>query len=225
MLVLACILFFWLLLMSTRMPILAILSGGFITLFIFTKFKTKTYVIILGASIFVALGSYLSFTTVKLRVDEVFRTKFALPSSGNDIETYNSTNVRNGVYFCSLKIIKENALLGVGLGDAQDKLNDCYRDELGAKIYGWTTYNTHSQYLFFLLTAGLLGLLLFLTSLSIQLKISVERKENQHFYFLIIVAIICLTENVLVRSDGLIFFSFFNSLFLFNPKKLVDDCN
>lgn len=221
----AGMLFSWLLIMSTRMPVLAILLGSFITLLFFTNFSIKTYITIFGAVVLIAISSYLAFSTVQLRIDEVFKTRFALPSSGNDIENYNSTNVRNGVYFCSLKMIKENTLFGVGLGDAQDRLNDCYTNELNAKIYGWTTYNTHNQYLFFLLVAGPLGLLMFLVPLYITFKISIRRKENHHFYFLTVVAIICFTENLLVRSDGLIFFSFFNALFLFNPKYIENDRN
>ncbi|PRX56936.1 O-antigen ligase family protein [Flagellimonas meridianipacifica] len=223
LIILGGFLFFWLLLLSTRMPILAILLGGLLTIILFTKLSWKTYLLAFGFTGFIAIGSYLTVDSIRLRVDEVFKTKFALPSKGNDIETYNSTNVRNGVYYCSFKVIKDDILFGLGLGDVQDGLDNCYRKDLKAKIYRWTTYNTHNQYLFFLLSSGFLGLIAFLISIYIQFRVALRRKLSQYFYFLTIVSIVFLTENVLLRSDGLIFYSFFSALFLFNSEILIND--
>ena len=110
-------------------------------------------------------------------------------------------------------------MLGVGVGDSQSELNKCYENKIGAKIYKWMDYNTHNQYLFFLVSTGIGGLLLFLISIYIHLKKSITSRQAMYFYFSIIIILISMTENILVRSDGLMFYAFFGNLFLFNSKK------
>lgn len=221
LLVIAAILIIWLMLLSTRMPLLAILVASVITLFMFFKFKVKTFLALIITSTLLVITSYFVFVPLKVRIDEIFATKFNLPTKGNDIETYNSINVRNGIYFCSMEVIKKNILFGVGLGDSQDLLNKCYENKIGAKIYKWTDYNTHNQYAFFLVCTGIVGLLFFLMSIFIQIKKSIYFRQATFFYFSIIIVLFFMTENILVRSDGVIFYAFFGNLFLFNFKKQI----
>lgn len=217
----AAVLIIWLMLLSTRMPLLAIIIASFITLFMFIKVKVKTLIFLIITSVLLSLTSYFVFIPIKVRVDEIFTTKFSLPTTGNDIQTYNSVNVRNGIYYCSVDVIKNNILFGVGIGDQQDQLNMCYKNKIGAKIYKWRDYNSHNQYLFFLLCTGIGGLLFFLMSIYIQIKKAITLNQATHFYFLVIIILISITENILVRSDGIMFYAFFGNLFLFNSKKQI----
>ncbi|UGU17990.1 O-antigen ligase family protein [Sinomicrobium kalidii] len=220
LLLLGVLLFVWLLLLSARMPLFAFFAASFLALLFFNTLKIRTYIFVAIAFFSIALSSYLIFPPLKIRIDEILATKFELPSDGNDIETYNSINVRNGVYYCSFEVIRKNFLFGVGIGDSQEELNTCYRDKIGAKIYTWTTYNSHNQFLFFMVASGAIGLIFYLVSLCLQVRMSIGYKENLYFFFLITTILISITENILARSDGVIFFSFFNALFLFNSKYL-----
>lgn len=204
--------------MSTKMPLIAMIIAFFSVLFIFIKINLVKKIVTIFIIMFLLLASYFIFTPLRIRFDEIVQTKFELPTDGNDIENYNSINVRNGIYFCAANLIEKNLFFGVGIGDSQEELNNCYNDEIGAKIYTWTDYNTHNQFLFFFLSAGLIGLLFFILSIYIHLKEAVLAKSQTYLYFIIIIILISLSENLFSRSDGVMFFAFFSGLFLFNSE-------
>src|SRR6185437_5417851 len=114
---------------------------------------------------------------------------------------------------CSSELIKENWLLGVGTGDDYDLLNNCYEQMGQQKFEG---LDTHNQYFDFLLTFGIGGLLVFLTSLLVPLYNAIKEKQILYILFLLHFMICCLTENLLDNNKGIVFFAFFNSLFAFN---------
>lgn len=214
-------LFFWLILISSRMPIISGLIGLFVVIFLTSlSFKKRVAILILFCSIFTM--SYFFVNTIKVRVDEVFVTGFTIPKKEDKVRKFNSTNVRNGIHYCSLKLAKDNFLYGSGIGDIQELLTGCLINEVNPKIYSWRNFNTHNQYLFFLISTGVFGLLCFLISLFIPFKIAFNNQDLVYIYFLIIVSSVFLTENLLARNDGILFYSFFNALFLFAERKLKD---
>lgn len=216
-------LFSWLLALSTRMPLLSFFIAIMSALIVLRRYSVKFYVLSAICLFIISLACYNYIPSIKIRIDEVVNTKFILPSKDNNIQTYNSTNVRNGIYYCSWDIIKGNLFYGVGIGDMQDQLNSCYNSKIGAKIYLWKDYNSHNQFLFFLISTGLIGFIGFCASFVYQFKVAINYNSFLYFYFSVIVVLISLTENILVRSDGVLFFSFFNSLILFNIDRKYDN--
>ena len=212
--ILALSMFAWLAYLSVRAPILAF-AVGVIAVFIF-KIRNPKIIIsgILGASIlFLVLYTFVPF--LQLRVDEVIENKLTIPKSGTDPLLFNSTNVRLGSLFCSTQIIQANPLFGVGVGDVQDALNECYTKEIGAIIYTWDTYNSHNQYLFFGLAAGILGILSFLFQTFYFIFLSIKRQHAIAIFFFVSTAVIFLSENLLVRSDGIMYYALFGSFLIF----------
>lgn len=217
-LLIPCVFFMliWILMMSTKMPLIAMIIAFFSVLFILSRLTLMKKIVLIFITLILLFSSYLIITPLRIRFDEVVETKFEFPTDGNDIENYNSINVRNGIYFCAANLIEKNSIFGVGVGDSQEELNNCYKEEIGAKIYTWTDYNTHNQFLFFFLSTGLIGLLFFMLSIYINLKKAIITKNQIYLYFIIIICLISLTENIFSRSDGVMFFAFFANLFLFN---------
>ena len=80
--------------------------------------------------------------------------------------------------------------------------------------------NTHNNYLYFLLSIGVIGLLFFLVFIIYLIKISVMPLDIHKLSFCIIVLLNFLTENILSRHWGLMFFSFMLVL-LFNKKEKI----
>lgn len=204
----------WLAYVSVRAPVLALLVGCFFVL----VFKIRNLKHI-GIGLVVAIGvSVLFYTTVpflKLRVDEVIENKLSLPESGKDPLLFNSTNVRLGSLYCSMEIFKSNPWQGIGIGDVQDALDDCYENKIGAIIYTWDTYNNHNQYLFFADASGILGLISFLILIGYLLIVSIKRKDGAGIFFFVSISLIFLSENVLVRTDGLMYFTAIGYFILF----------
>lgn len=110
-------------------------------------------------------------------------------------------------------MVDENAwLTGVGIGSRQEILNDYYLNygvytgnpDLGDK--GYLDYNFHNQYLEVMTGTGLPGLILMLL---IIISIFIAEKHRLLFPIAvyIIVMVFFMTESVLERQAGIVFFS------------------
>ena len=219
MLLVLLVLSVWLYFLSARMPLIAMFLSLSLTLFIFFK-HTKKKKLIFGLTIPLLLILLMFFKNpFSTRIKEYHQNGFSIPKEKFNSKNFNSSNVRNGVYFCDFNLIKRNYIKGVGVGDIQDKLNDCYFSEVRAKVYTWRDYNSHNQYAFFWISSGVFGLLFFLFLIIFLLYNSLRKKNSILFFLICFVSLIFLSENILERSDGVVFFSFFIALLYFNNLK------
>jgi|GEM_PF-1667016 len=210
--------FAWLAYISVRAPLLSFLVSVIFVLIV--KIRKPKVIFGITASVFlISFVLYHSVPTLKLRVNEVIENKLAIPKGGTDPLLFNSTNVRLGSLFCSVDIFKSNFWAGVGVGDVQDELNDCYANKIGAVIYTWDTYNNHNQYLFFATAAGIIGLLSFIGMMIYLILISIKRRDGLAIFYFVSAAILFLTENVLVRSDGIMYFAVIGYFIFFYQKE------
>jgi O-antigen ligase len=71
------------------------------------------------------------------------------------------------------------------------------------------------------LAYGIIGLLAFIACLLVPLLLYYGDANKQlYVLFLLSFFIICLTESILEISKGIVFYSFFNSIFAFVPTSL-----
>jgi len=113
-----------------------------------------------------------------------------------------------------MKLARQNLLLGVGTGDVKQSFKDAYVDY---PIYIAPKYRhrAHNQYITFLVTFGILGLLYFTSFLGF---LSYKWRGNNLYLFFVIVSIISfLTEDTLETQAGVTFFAFFLGLFSAAP--------
>lgn len=117
---------------------------------------------------------------------------------------------------CSLDIIKNNFLFGVGTGDAQDELQKCYKEKNYSPLLYWPDmkYNAHNQYLQSTIDLGIPGFALLLLCLIVPLVEASKSKNYLFISFLVLFSICCLTESMLEVNKGIVFFAFFTSLFM-----------
>ena len=210
---------FWMYLISARMPLIALVISSIITFFVFSKYSLKKKLFI-GLIPFLALTMLLVFKNpFSTRVKEYYQTGFSVLEKTSSANQFNSSNVRNGIYYCDIKLMQKSILIGVGLGDVQDELNVCYRDNMNAKIYQWHDFNSHNQYAFFWIASGFLGFLSFLILIASNFLRSISKRNKTLFYITCLTTIVFLSENILERSDGVLFYSFFTALFYFNKVK------
>ena len=130
------------------------------------------------------------------------------------------------IYDCSICLIKKEILFGYGVGNVQQKLNDCYQEKnyvvaefksLGQEI------NTHNYYFHVWLSAGLLALFFLLYMFGYNFYIAFKLRNFTYLFFLLMFSLSLLTENVLVRMYGVFLFAVMNSLFYSNCN--IDDGN
>ena len=136
-------------------------------------------------------------------------------------EIDNEKNLKSGGVAFRMQIwgivkeaVKDDLWIGVGTGDEANALVEKYK-ELNLKKATSQRLNAHNQFLQVLLALGLMGLIPFLASLLIPFIISIKRKQHLYFLFLSIIIINFLTEAMLERQAGVMFYAFFNAVFLF----------
>ena len=108
-------------------------------------------------------------------------------------------------------------LFGVGTGDVADAFNRQYREMNSSLSEEWRL-RAHNQYLTFLISFGLIGFLLVMTSLVFPVF---KEKGISNIRFLVFIAIILISmmnEDTFETSAGAMFASFFYALFLFGTK-------
>lgn len=194
---------------SSKGVILAGFITGIVLVFIEVKKVKKSLKIILLA--FIGLIAISYFTPIRLRINEIIKTKKMYPEG----EHFNSVNLRMAIYNCSFELIEKTPLAGFTPGDLQINLNECY-NKFNTKEFKRTTYNCHNQFFDYYLSFGPLGFILLFFCYSFFLKLAIKHKNNQHIGFLILIYLTCLTENILCRNTGLVLFNIFNCLFAYS---------
>lgn len=113
-------------------------------------------------------------------------------------------------------LIKDNKIVfGYGQGDVQNYL-DYYYFSYNLAPNWCEGRNLHNQYLHILVTYGLFALFFFISYLSYSFYQAIKYKNVLYLFFLSLVSFVFIFEVVLVRNKGIVFFYFFNTLFLFN---------
>jgi len=132
---------------------------------------------------------------------------------------YNSLYIHSKTISCASKIFSHNTLIGVGIENSDDLVNNCVREDF--KYDSHIIYNSHNQYLSFGLHSGIIGFLL-LFYVIIQNLIYSFKNNYLLFMTLVFFSIIFLSENVIERQSGVILFAFIiNSIQLLKPKETV----
>lgn len=116
----------------------------------------------------------------------------------------------------AIGLFRQSPLLGFGTGSEINVLKGEY---FKRKLYNSYMHqlHTHSQYLSLMVTAGIVGLILFIWTLFTGFRVAVKRKDFVLLGFLVIVATVSFSENILSANKGIFFYSFFFSLLLFFP--------
>lgn len=211
--------FLIMLLLTTRMVILAFLLIVILSVIRYIVINRK---IIQGTviitSILLLLISMVYFNPVlKDRVKEAvnYKSKYSVD------RVWGGRGLRLLKWDCSWALIKQNPILGVGLGDVQENLQNCYEEKNYGQLLFWKNiqYNAHNQYLQIYLEAGFPACLMLFLCFVVPFITSVKEKNFLYIMFLVFIFLCFMTESILVRQRGIMFYAFFNSLLAFYPPK------
>jgi len=174
---------------------------------LFTKWSTVF--LLMGA-----LGSFLYLNPVSRfrNYQEVIST---WPFLSTGLQTQ-SPSIHASLWFLSIKSLnKINYLIGAGAGDVTHLVQKTGEEYNIHNIQN--NHDPHNQYLYTLLGLGAIGLIVLLSCLILPGVIAFQNKNYFYFTFILIFSFCCLTESVLEKQKGIVFFTLFNSLFLFQP--------
>ncbi len=203
--------FCWVYFIGSRMGQIGIVLALFITMF--NQIGQRRWKLIASGILIFGLWVMSNHPRFK-EIAEGFN-----PSIASDhIAHFNSSNVRMATWHCALETIEKNPWLGTGVGDIQSNLDLCYKNNYDAPVFTWDQYNTHNQYLHYWASAGIFGFILFVVQLLALGRLMIKRKINDGFAVLLIAISFMLTENLLVRSDGIHFFATFMAIYVYTKR-------
>lgn len=210
---------------GSRISLLCLILITFI--FLIVQFKSldraKKFVLIF----FITLLPLLIFNFVPIVKERMIDMTFGLKESyeyakygdkGKDNNYFGGLGPRLKIWDCAVSVGNRNYFFGSGFGTTQTRLNACYISK-GMESFAEQDYQTHSQYFNHYSRGGFIGLLVLILFYFYSLFFAVKRKHLLHISLITILIIASLTENILNRHMGIVFFAFFNSLFFFSLNK------
>lgn len=247
--VFALFLFCFMLLLSSKNVIIISVLLVLVYLFYYSKsanrMRLRNAVILL-----LLVGFFVSFSKVKERFIAEFKANNEKSLSSNVIddfspqlhrvsiyeawnnEQFTPNDFFNGTAFRTyqtrmfIELTKENNifLTGFGLNASKVKLEEKgkqYNVFLGDNNNeGYQKKNFHNQYIQNFADLGLIGFCLLLIILGISLKKAVKTKDFIHIAFTVLMISVFLTESLLWRQRGVVFFTAFYCLFMISQKNV-----
>lgn len=121
------------------------------------------------------------------------------------------------IWESATSIIRQNLVLGVGIGDVRNELTNEYVRRGEDKLVK-EKLNAHNQFFEVLLEGGLVSFSIFIFMLGFMLYIAVNEKNLLYGLFILIMVVFFIFETVLYRLAGVAFFSLFSFMLLHLPK-------
>ncbi len=195
---------------------IAFIVGVFVMSIIHFKITIKSFLIstLLLFSIFTT--AYNVSDSFKVRADAGLSDIQKI----SDMNLNSSWGVRVAYYIVTYDIVKNNPIVGVGLGDYKDQITLM----LETQEYPYLNENTkkfmkkfhpHNQYLFILIQMGIVGLILFLYIIYQLFRLKIDNLEVKELsiLFATIFFVGCIPEPLLAKQFTLGLFILFIGLF------------
>lgn len=174
-------------------------------------------VVILLVSFLVVATLVLQTDTIKSRINELTELRgiegFTKVKDGvflqeSDIINFNGTSLRITLWYLGVKVVKEEGkiLQGLTAGDRRDVMNNAY-DQTGLNPW-YKDYNLHNQFVQTFVELGLIGLCIYLVLIISLFVISIKERNWLLTIFLAAFIFFQITESVLERNKGIVFFIF-----------------
>lgn len=122
---------------------------------------------------------------------------------------FNSTNIRKSIIDCSITILKENYVTGVGFSNVQTELNNCYKANYDSSFFENHDYLTHNYFMYIFIGSGIIGFLCFMIYLIHIIKKCLSINNPILNVILFSSIILFFFEDFLYRHYGLLFFNLF----------------
>jgi O-antigen ligase len=131
-------------------------------------------------------------------------------------KNWGGRSIRSAIWKCSEDILRTHWLTGVGTGDIQDSLQQAYENRKFYFASRYNHYNAHNEYLQMAIGHGVAGVLILILCIVVPAgMIKTGEVRTSQLSFLFLFAAICFTEVILDINKGIIWYSFFNSIFAF----------
>lgn len=160
---------------------------------------------------FLALLIYFNPVSRYRNYQEAIRVSYPAPKS----EPYNlSTDIRASLWWLAMKSVSSiNLIWGAGTGDVEQVMKNAGTKYTISNILG--TNDPHSEFLYTLLSLGLIGLICLLGCFAWPGYLAYRQQDFFYIAFVGLFIFVSLTETTLELQKGIVFFSIFNSILIF----------
>jgi O-antigen ligase len=180
--------------------------------FLIAANKRLKYVLITSVLAILVIGAALSVNSFKERYVTDLKTDLSEDPTENE-----SVEPRIVRWQVAMELVKKHPLIGYGAGSELKILGDEYfKDKL--YISYLSLLNAHNQYITFLLVTGTIGLLVYVFTLFFGFKTAWQQKDTLFLIFMLLIAMVSLSESLLNAEKGVYFYSFFFSFFIFSAR-------
>lgn len=202
-------------LLSVRFIFLLFILIGLIAIVFYVRKTGHVKLGLLGLFIFIFI-IFIAVNKNEFLKERLLQLKnYRYELSEETMEGYNGLTTRLAQWESSIPIIKGSPFFGVGPGDVQAHLQMAYKKNFLKYSYR-DRLNAHNQYVQTLLGLGVVGLIVFLANLVVPGILAFKQQNFIYVFFILLFALCCITESMLYVQKGIVFFSFFNSLFGFH---------
>lgn len=157
------------------------------------------------ASLTLTTAFILIITSVDVFENRYVKTlKYDIEHNQNVAEEYGRADRWN----VAMELVKRSPIIGTGSGSELPLLKDLYFEKKMYSAY-LNSLNAHNQYLGFLINSGIVGLLIYLSTLCWGFVLAYKSKDVLLFSFLILIAIVSFTEDIFYVNKGIFFYAFF----------------
>jgi O-antigen ligase len=196
----------------------AVLLGiSFVIIFIFPYFLVPRVKVIKFLLLTVSLSLLVALVLYKV---DSFKQRY-ITELGSDLSKTSLNQLsdpRLARWTIALKIAAQSPIIGHGAGTEIALLSEQFYEK---KLYQsfLAKLNSHNQYISFLITAGMLGLIAYLYILYFGFRLAFMQKDILFFTFMVLITIVSFSENILFVDKGITFYSLFFALFYFSNQK------
>jgi O-antigen ligase len=171
------------------------------------KSRRKWYFLISGALSCMVLIGIFNFHALRERYWVELKEDLSPSFAGQTVEP------RLERWKIAAELISHSPVIGHGAGSEIELLQEQY---FAKKFYSSYLHrlNAHNEYLSMLIKTGICGLAVYLATLAYGFKKAIAKRDVVFFSFMILIAIVSLSENLLDADKGVMFYSFFFSFFV-----------
>ncbi|EPR74627.1 hypothetical protein ADIWIN_0379 [Winogradskyella psychrotolerans RS-3] len=196
--ILALLFLIFLLIISARISLISIIIGV-LAYFCYTKNRKKAGLIII---------TLCFFSVVMFSINPSLKKRFFISNTNYSLEQMIKFEPRYFIWSCANDIFFQNKsyFAGSGFVNINNELENCYvnrldfADEKQQDFFVRSKFNTHNQFINFLLSSGVLMFLMFIIFFVLWLKL--DYKSYYSFILLLSLILFCSVENVLTRQMG-----------------------
>lgn len=187
------------------------LTIGIIVLFIMFLFFFKSKAAIFILAIIILYYSLIKFKWNKLKIILLILSVIVLLIFFNQffLKVYvRAIDFRSRIWFEAVQLIRENPLFGYGTLNEHIALN---KNHFLSGNYDFldSYYNSHNQFLTFLIKFGFIGLTLIATTFILPIFKLKNKLKKEYYGFLIFVGLMALIESIYNRHHGIVFCTIF----------------